>query len=213
MSSSSSYNYIAAVVGVVIVVVVTTGELRYDRLNGTRKIGPSYAKSVVYIWRILDMHRTGTKHIILHMQKSVVQWSVISKFTCIRIIIIIVVVVIITVISFSIFIVVVIIVVVIMMIIIIIIILIYNNCDCYFQAWAAGQGCRCSTAWRLSSPRKRRRWSRRSYWRKGPPRRLRRSYAPEPNRYRRRPQSDLNNSSSTWPMCWAFKCSSQTSPK
>ena len=27
----------------------TTGELGYDRLNGTRKIGPSYAKSVVYI--------------------------------------------------------------------------------------------------------------------------------------------------------------------
>ena len=26
-----------------------TGELGYDRLNGTRKIGPSYAKSVVYI--------------------------------------------------------------------------------------------------------------------------------------------------------------------
>ena len=30
------------------------------------------------------MHRTGTKHIVRHMQKSVVQWSVISKFTCIR---------------------------------------------------------------------------------------------------------------------------------
>ena len=28
------------------------------------------------------MHRTGTKHIVCHMQKSVVQWSVISKFTC-----------------------------------------------------------------------------------------------------------------------------------
>ena len=26
-----------------------TGELKYDGLNGTRKIGPSYAKSVVYI--------------------------------------------------------------------------------------------------------------------------------------------------------------------
>ena len=26
-----------------------TGEPGYDRLNGTRKIGPSYAKSVVYI--------------------------------------------------------------------------------------------------------------------------------------------------------------------
>ena len=32
---------------------------------------------------ILDMHRAGTKHIVRHMQKSVVQWSVISKFTCI----------------------------------------------------------------------------------------------------------------------------------
>ena len=60
-----------------------TGELGYDRLNGTRRIGASHAKSVVYIWRILDMHRTGTKHIVCHMQKSVVQWSVISKFTCI----------------------------------------------------------------------------------------------------------------------------------
>ena len=45
-----------------------TGELGYDRLNGTRKIGPSYSKSVVYIWRILDMHQTGTKHIVRHMQ-------------------------------------------------------------------------------------------------------------------------------------------------
>ena len=26
-----------------------TGELGYDGLNGTRKIGPSYAKSVVYL--------------------------------------------------------------------------------------------------------------------------------------------------------------------
>ena len=59
-----------------------TGELGYDRLNGTRKIGPLYAKSVVYIWRILDMHRTGTNHIVRHMQKSVVQWSIISKLTC-----------------------------------------------------------------------------------------------------------------------------------
>ena len=29
--------------------IAVTGELGYDRLNGTRKIGPSYAKSVVYI--------------------------------------------------------------------------------------------------------------------------------------------------------------------
>ena len=62
-----------------------TGELGYDRLNGTRKIGPSYAKSVVYIWRILDTHLTGTKHIIRHMQKSVVQWSVgVHTFKIIR---------------------------------------------------------------------------------------------------------------------------------
>ena len=47
--------------------LVITGELGYDGLNGTRKIG---------------MHRTGTKHIVCHMQRSVVQWSVISKFTC-----------------------------------------------------------------------------------------------------------------------------------
>ena len=29
------------------------------------------------------MHRTGTKHIVCHMQKSLEQWSVMSKFTCI----------------------------------------------------------------------------------------------------------------------------------
>ena len=29
--------------------VYSTGEIGYDRLNGTRKIGPSYPKSVVYI--------------------------------------------------------------------------------------------------------------------------------------------------------------------
>ena len=44
-----------------------TGELGYNGINGTRKIGPSYAKSVIYIGRILDMHRTGTKHIVRHM--------------------------------------------------------------------------------------------------------------------------------------------------
>ena len=55
-----------------------TGELGYDTLNGTRKIGLSYAKSYVYIWRICDIHWTGTKYIVRHMQKSVVQWSVIS---------------------------------------------------------------------------------------------------------------------------------------
>ena len=67
----------------IVYTIYSTGELGYDRLNGTRKIGPSYAKSVIYIWLILDMHRTGTKHILCHMQKFVVQWSVISKFTCI----------------------------------------------------------------------------------------------------------------------------------
>ena len=45
-----------------------TGELGYDGLNGTRKIGPSYAKSVIYIWQILDMHGTGTKHLVRHRQ-------------------------------------------------------------------------------------------------------------------------------------------------
>ena len=60
-----------------------TGKLGYDGLNGTRKIGPSYAKSITYIWHILDMHETGTKHIVRHSQKSAVQWSVMSKFTCI----------------------------------------------------------------------------------------------------------------------------------
>ena len=32
---------------------------------------------------ILDIHGTGTKHIISHSQKSGLQWSVISKFACI----------------------------------------------------------------------------------------------------------------------------------
>ena len=64
-----------------------TGELGYDRLNGTRIIGPSFAKSVIYIWHIwhiLDMHGTGTKHVVRHRQKSVIQRSVISKFACIN---------------------------------------------------------------------------------------------------------------------------------
>ena len=52
---------------------ITTGELGYDRLNGTRKICPSYAKSVKNIRHILDMHGTGTKHIVRHRQKSIVQ--------------------------------------------------------------------------------------------------------------------------------------------
>ena len=43
-----------------------TGELGYRRLNGARKIGPSYAKSVIYIRQLLDMHGTGTKHIVRH---------------------------------------------------------------------------------------------------------------------------------------------------
>ena len=45
--------------------------------------GQSYARSVIYIWLILDMHRTETKHIVRHRHRCVVQWSVISKFTCI----------------------------------------------------------------------------------------------------------------------------------
>ena len=32
---------------------------------------------------VVNMHGTGTKHIVRHSQKSVIQWSVISKFTCI----------------------------------------------------------------------------------------------------------------------------------
>ena len=30
-------------------IFICTDELEYDGLNGTRKIGPSYAKSVIYI--------------------------------------------------------------------------------------------------------------------------------------------------------------------
>ena len=47
-----------------------TSELGYDGLNGTRKIGPSYAKSVIYIWHILDMHGTGTKHLAIDKSLS-----------------------------------------------------------------------------------------------------------------------------------------------
>ena len=32
---------------------------------------------------VLDMHGTGTKHIVCHSQKSVKQWSGVSEFTCI----------------------------------------------------------------------------------------------------------------------------------
>ena len=32
---------------------------------------------------ILHMHGTGTKHIVRHTQKSVVQWSGVAEFTCI----------------------------------------------------------------------------------------------------------------------------------
>ena len=60
-----------------------TDELGYERLNGTRKIGPSYAKYVIYIWHIFDMHGTGTKHIVRHRQRSVIQWSVISRLASI----------------------------------------------------------------------------------------------------------------------------------
>ena len=31
-----------------------------------------------------DMHGTGTRHIVRRSQKSVVQWSIISKFSCIK---------------------------------------------------------------------------------------------------------------------------------
>ena len=49
---------------------VYAGELAYDRLNGTREIGRSYAKSGIYIRHTLDMHATGTKHVVRHSQKS-----------------------------------------------------------------------------------------------------------------------------------------------
>ena len=58
-----------------------TSKLGYDGLNGTRKVGPSYAKSFTYIGHILDMHGTGTKYLVRHRQKSIVQRSVISKST------------------------------------------------------------------------------------------------------------------------------------
>ena len=32
---------------------------------------------------VLDMHGTGTKHIVRHSQKSGVQWSGVAEFTCI----------------------------------------------------------------------------------------------------------------------------------
>ena len=32
---------------------------------------------------VLDVHGTGTKHIVRYSQKSVVQWSSVADFTCI----------------------------------------------------------------------------------------------------------------------------------
>ena len=37
------------IIMIIMIISFTTGELGYDGLNGTRKIGPSYAKSVMYI--------------------------------------------------------------------------------------------------------------------------------------------------------------------
>ena len=53
-----------------------TGELAYDRLNGTMKISSVICK----VRHILDMHGTGTKHIVCHSQKSGVHWSVITSY-------------------------------------------------------------------------------------------------------------------------------------
>ena len=33
---------------------------------------------------VLDVHGTGTKHIVRHSQRSGVQWSGVSEFTCIK---------------------------------------------------------------------------------------------------------------------------------
>ena len=43
-----------------------------------------YITNITNEKHILDIHGTGTKHIVRHSQKSVLQWSVISKFTCIH---------------------------------------------------------------------------------------------------------------------------------
>ena len=43
------YGYVCVYIHIYIYIYIYTGELGYDGLNGTRKIGPSYAKSVVYI--------------------------------------------------------------------------------------------------------------------------------------------------------------------
>ena len=44
-----------------------------------------HMQSLSHTYDILDMHGTGTKHIVCHSQKSGVQWSVICKFNCIYI--------------------------------------------------------------------------------------------------------------------------------
>ena len=50
-------------------------------VRGSR--GPSYGIRPMHgKIHVVNMHGTGTKHIVRHSQKSVVQWSVISKFTC-----------------------------------------------------------------------------------------------------------------------------------
>ena len=57
-------------------------------LDMTDSIGPGKLvrhmqnMSYTYDKYLIMMHRTGTEHIVHHMQKSIVQWSVISKFTC-----------------------------------------------------------------------------------------------------------------------------------
>ena len=52
----------------------------------TDSMGPGklvrHMENPSYTYDEYFMHWTGTKHIVRHMQKSVVQWSVISKFTC-----------------------------------------------------------------------------------------------------------------------------------
>ena len=58
------------------ITTINTDKLAYDRLNGTRKIGPSY------IYDTYFMHGTGTKRIVRHSHKSGIQWSVICTFAC-----------------------------------------------------------------------------------------------------------------------------------
>ena len=69
---SNAYDYIVNSIVYAMILVCGSRVLAY-RILPTH--GPIH---------LIDMHGTGTKHIVCHSQKSGIQWSFISEFTCIR---------------------------------------------------------------------------------------------------------------------------------